>query len=297
MIGEKNRDYYAGALVAFVGVGASVIAFRYNIGSLTRMGPGFFPFYLGILLASLGGIIAISNFFEGGKAPAAPSATPKLEIHSAMQTKPDWRGWGCIIGGVLAFIFLADSTGLLAATFCCVFIACWGDKTAQLEASSGLPLGITVFGVILFANILKVQIPLYRDGWHVTAMLVLCAVPFVFLLIRKKTSAVSALLAAVMTAALFAATAAAIMLLGAVLALLSRATGWTLPEIGAPSFANTFLISGLAIFATKLLAGGSPARGNDIMRGSIANIVNVYGVEFFVYFLLVQTQAIPGAYR
>jgi len=162
MIGEKHRDYYAGGLVALLGVGAAVIAFRYNIGSLTRMGPGFFPFYLGIILAILGAIIAATNFFEVAKGPPAPGMIPKVDPHSAMQTKPDWRGWGCIVGGVLAFIFLAESAGLIAATFSCVFIACWGDKTAKLRDSALLATGITVFGVLLFSYVLKVQIPIIR---------------------------------------------------------------------------------------------------------------------------------------
>jgi len=157
MIGARNRDYYAGAVVAFIGVGASVVAFRYNIGSLTKMGPGFFPFYLGILLATLGAIIAFTNFSN-----AAKGVAPEVDHHGSLQTEPDWRGWGCIVASVLSFIFLANYAGLLASTFCCVFIACYGDKTAKLRDSALLAAGISAFGIVLFSYVLKVQIPIVR---------------------------------------------------------------------------------------------------------------------------------------
>jgi putative Ca2+/H+ antiporter (TMEM165/GDT1 family) len=161
MISEKRRDYYAGALVFLVGVGASTIAWRYQIGTLTRMGPGFFPFALGILLAFMGVLVAIANFMTHSK-NADASGQPVHDAMHATQTSPDWRGWGFIVASVLAFILLADSAGLIAATFATVFIACWGDRSATLKGSALLAAGVTVFAVVLFYYILRVQIPIIR---------------------------------------------------------------------------------------------------------------------------------------
>ena len=46
-----KRDYYAGALMLVLGVGAAVIGSGYKVGTLARMGPGFMPVILGVTLA------------------------------------------------------------------------------------------------------------------------------------------------------------------------------------------------------------------------------------------------------
>ena len=58
MISEKRRDLYAGGLVFLIGSGAAIIGSKYTIGSLTKMGPGFFPAALGVVLAIMGVLAA-----------------------------------------------------------------------------------------------------------------------------------------------------------------------------------------------------------------------------------------------
>ena len=53
-----KRDYYAGGLMLLIGTGAAVTGAGYKFGSLARMGPGFMPVMLGIVLAFLGVLIA-----------------------------------------------------------------------------------------------------------------------------------------------------------------------------------------------------------------------------------------------
>ncbi len=154
---EKTRDLFAGGLVIVLGLGTAGIGQRYKVGTLTSMGPGYFPSALGLLLAFLGILIAVSAL--SGKSAIGQTIT--AEQHG-FADKFDWRGWACIVGSVLAFMLLAEYVGLLAATFFCVFIACWGDKTATLKSSALLAAGITIFGVLLFSKVLHVQIPIIR---------------------------------------------------------------------------------------------------------------------------------------
>src|SRR6202051_5100711 len=53
-----KRDYYAGGLMLLIGVGAAVTGTGYKFGTLARMGPGFMPVVLGVVLAFLGLLIA-----------------------------------------------------------------------------------------------------------------------------------------------------------------------------------------------------------------------------------------------
>ena len=38
-----NKDYYGGALMILIGLAAVYQGTRYQLGTLARMGPGFFP--------------------------------------------------------------------------------------------------------------------------------------------------------------------------------------------------------------------------------------------------------------
>ena len=51
------KDFYAGLLFIAFGVAAIVIGSNYALGTAARMGPGYFPRILGILLVTLGAIL------------------------------------------------------------------------------------------------------------------------------------------------------------------------------------------------------------------------------------------------
>jgi hypothetical protein len=53
------KDFVAGLLFAGVGILAIIIASNYPLGTAARMGPGYFPRILGILLILLGGALAL----------------------------------------------------------------------------------------------------------------------------------------------------------------------------------------------------------------------------------------------
>jgi hypothetical protein len=160
MISDVNRDYYAGALVGAIGLGAAILGARYQIGTLTNMGPGFMPTALGILLAILGVAIAVLN----ARRQASGEKAMRVESHgiAAPDSTPDWWGWGCIISGVVLFILLANYAGLLPATFFAVFVSARGDRTASWQSSLLLAAAVTVFGIILFSWLLQVQMPIIR---------------------------------------------------------------------------------------------------------------------------------------
>lgn len=146
----QRRDYYAGALIMILGAGAAIVGSRYQIGSLTRMGPGFFPTVLGIILALIG--VAIAG-------TAAYSTAP--DSHGTENIVPDWRGWFCIVAGAGLFIGLASHAGLVPATLACVFVSALGDRTNSWKEALLLAIGITIFGCLLFSYLLRIQIPLF----------------------------------------------------------------------------------------------------------------------------------------
>ena len=61
MLIKSQKDFWSGLM--FIGVGAAfaIGAKNYTIGTGARMGPGYFPLMLGVLLAILGAIIVVKS--------------------------------------------------------------------------------------------------------------------------------------------------------------------------------------------------------------------------------------------
>src|SRR6202790_3455278 len=146
-----KRDYYAGGLMLLIGTGAAVTGTSYRFGSLAKMGPGFMPVMLGIVLAFLGILIA---------GTALGSSEP--DDRKVLPDNPPWFGWLCILGGPVLFIIFGEYGGMIPAIFACVFVCALGDKTATYKSSAILAAGITVFGVLLFHYLLSIPFPLLR---------------------------------------------------------------------------------------------------------------------------------------
>ena len=149
-----RREFFAGSLMALIGVGVAVQASSYDIGSLTEMGPGFLPLILGCVLMLCGVIIAANRHRGTEISVAEPGHT--------MVPPLDWRGGGAIILGVASFIALGDQVGLVPAIFACVFIAALGDRDTTLGGAAILAGAITVLGSALFVYALKIPFPLFR---------------------------------------------------------------------------------------------------------------------------------------
>ncbi len=106
-LGDR-KDFLGGLLILVLGLATGVQASSYDIGSLRRMGPGFFPLGLGVILGVTGVLLMLT----------AKSPTPPAE-----RLAPEWRGWLCICAGIAAFVVLGQWGGLIPATFAVVFIA------------------------------------------------------------------------------------------------------------------------------------------------------------------------------
>jgi len=147
----QKKDFYAGLLMVLLGAGVALNSTTYNLGTLMHMGPGMFPFMLGIIMTFIGVLIFISGLM-----------TPLDDGERILPDSMEWRGWICILAGPLMFILFGEFFGMVAATFMCVFVSALGDRTATLKGSAMLAAGITILGAFLFSYVLKVPFPLFR---------------------------------------------------------------------------------------------------------------------------------------
>jgi len=65
---KNQEDFWAGMMFVGFGLLAIFMARDYPFGSTSRMGPGYFPTWLGIIMAVLGGALALQGLrTEGAK--------------------------------------------------------------------------------------------------------------------------------------------------------------------------------------------------------------------------------------
>ncbi|WP_321793484.1 tripartite tricarboxylate transporter TctB family protein [Burkholderia pyrrocinia] len=146
-----NKDVWGGLLMISIGIWVANHSISYSVGSLTHMGPGYFPLTLGVILVLAG--VAIG--FKGAIAERRVSKAP---------ARAEWKAWLLICASLLAFVVFAKYLGLVAATVATVFISALGDRANSWRNAAILALSMAVVGAIIFGWALKVQLPLFKWG-------------------------------------------------------------------------------------------------------------------------------------
>jgi len=97
-----RKDFWTGVLYIAIGLGALLMARHYAFGSTARMGPGYFPRILGILLIVLGAIIALRGVRIQGDAIPAWRWRPTIVVLGAVVIYGIIIGWLGLVGFKLA---------------------------------------------------------------------------------------------------------------------------------------------------------------------------------------------------
>lgn len=149
---KSQKDFLAGLMFAIVGIAFAWGATSYNVGSGARMGPGYFPLMLGILLAVLGVIVIFT-------------ALTIETVDGDPIGKIAWRPLGFIIGANLLFGALLGgivswglpAMGLIAAIYALVLIAGLAGEKYSLKSSLILATILAVGSYLAFVVALKLQ--------------------------------------------------------------------------------------------------------------------------------------------
>ncbi len=151
LIRRIRKDHVGGGLMFIIGVGAALQGATYKVGTLSRMGPGYFPIVLGTILALIGAAIFVMAGV--GEAQAAKEKLP-----------PEWRAWFCIGFSIVAFMAVGLYGGLIPATVAIVLISALADRKNTLKDAILLSAAMTVIAVVVFWWALQVPFPLFRWG-------------------------------------------------------------------------------------------------------------------------------------
>lgn len=137
------KDFWAGVLFIVLGGSACLIALDYAMGSAGRMGPGYFPRILGLLLAGLGLILVLRSFRLQGEKISFPTFVPL----------------GVVLLSVFVFGIAVNYLGLVLSTIVLVLIASTASHEYRWKESVIASLALAVFVVIAFRYGLKLQLP------------------------------------------------------------------------------------------------------------------------------------------
>lgn len=152
LLDKVGKDHLGGVILVVMGVSVVLAGIGYKMGSLNQMGAGYIPVVLGILMTLVGVAILLT---------AIPKHLEAIGTHGPF--KAEWRGWICILAGVVAFVVIGQYGGLMPATFASVFISAMGDRENTWRTAGLLALAMSLFCLVVFHYGLSLQLPLF--GW------------------------------------------------------------------------------------------------------------------------------------
>ena len=148
---RNQQDFFAALILLAVGIGAILAGLRYDITGFRRvmatsgMGPGYFPFALGLSLILTGVVVAVKALIVDGPLVVHQSIRPPL----------------ILIAAILAFAFLLPRVGLIITAFLTVLASSLGWHEFRWRKSVILALFLTILSVGIFVLGLKLPLKIW----------------------------------------------------------------------------------------------------------------------------------------
>jgi putative tricarboxylic transport membrane protein len=140
---RSARDFWTGLIYVLFGASAVLIARDYGMGTALKMGPGYFPTALGVLLSLIGMVALVRSFVM----PGPPIG--RFAVKGAL----------LVVGSTLVFGLLVRGAGLAVALPLLVLLSALGSAHFRWKPSLALAAGLTVFCVLVFLKGLGVPLP------------------------------------------------------------------------------------------------------------------------------------------
>jgi hypothetical protein len=153
---KSQKDFFAGLMFTVVGGGFAYGATTYQVGDAARMGPGYFPLLLGVIMALMGlGIVARSFVIgpPGGDPVGSWAFRPLLLVLGANVA------FGALLVGVPALGI--PGFGMVAAIFALVIIASYAGGEVKMKEVLVLAAVLSVGSYLAFIKLLALQFPLW----------------------------------------------------------------------------------------------------------------------------------------
>jgi hypothetical protein len=144
---RDQKSFATGVLYIVTGAAFSIGATAYQMGTAARMGPAYFPFWLGLLLAAIGAVMLVMSLRRG----AVRAQLPRFE----------WKTLAWVLLSVVMFGVLLPHLGLVATLLLLVVVSSrasheftWRGTLLNAAFLLALCWGAFVYG-------LSLQLPLW----------------------------------------------------------------------------------------------------------------------------------------
>lgn len=141
-----DKDVLTGLLFVLIGGAFALGAADYGMGSARRMGPGYFPIVLGILLCGMGLILAGKSLWK-----QRPQQISRIYLRPLL----------ALCASILAFAALIDEAGLIAACLACVLIAGLASAETRWRETILIAIGMAAFSALVFKMFLGLPFRLW----------------------------------------------------------------------------------------------------------------------------------------
>lgn len=135
----------SGAVFCLVGLASVYFATRYPVGTIDRVGAGFFPLVLACILTALGVALLVLGVMGKGDSEEAPTI--------------NLRSFAITVGAILFFGFAIGRLGLVITIPLTVFIASFAQKKMDWKLASIVAVVMTIFTLLVFSIGLDLRIP------------------------------------------------------------------------------------------------------------------------------------------
>ena len=153
---KSQKDFFAGLMFTVMGGAFALGATTYNVGQGARMGPGYFPLMLGIVLAILGAAIILEAMVvetEDGEPIGKWAWQPRYYIIAAN------LAFGVLLGGLPSIG--VPAMGMIAAIYALTLISAKADNNFKLRDVLILATVLAIGSYLAFIVLLKLQIQVW----------------------------------------------------------------------------------------------------------------------------------------
>ena len=153
---KSQKDFFSGLMFIVIGVAFAWGATTYNVGVGARMGPGYFPLMLGVVLALIGAVVLFTSLVvevEGGEKIGRWAWRPLLLIIGANVL------FGILLAGLPSIKL--PGMGLIAAIYGLVIVASIADGHFHIRSVLVLATVLAIGSYLAFIVLLKLQIPVW----------------------------------------------------------------------------------------------------------------------------------------
>ncbi len=141
-------DILAGLIFVAFGLAFAITSLSYELGTLLRMGPGYFPLALGGILVLLGLLIVGKGLIADAGAEERFGSVP-------------WRALTLVVLAVLVFGLTVRGLGLVPATAVTALLTALASYRTGVLAAVAIAAGLTVLCVVVFILALQLRLPLF----------------------------------------------------------------------------------------------------------------------------------------